>query len=98
MVASRDILKDENKLLTNLEKLAASDPSGGDWVAFFSDWRSVNDKLIAQSDSGLNKELDDEVKRLEKMRNAIAGDNSTGGQFWTNMLNLDIEAAKALKI
>ena len=42
MVASRDILKDENKLLTNLEKLAASDPSGGDWVAFFSDWRSAN--------------------------------------------------------
>jgi hypothetical protein len=42
--------------------------------------------------------LEDEVKRLEKMRNAIAGDNSTGGQFWMNMLNLDIEAAKALKI
>jgi hypothetical protein len=98
MVASRDILKGENKLLVDLENLASSRPGGEDWANFFSQWRGINENLIGLSDSNLNQALDDEIKRLEKMRNAIAGDSTAGGQFWTDMLNLDIEGARALKV
>jgi hypothetical protein len=95
---ARDVLKDENKLLVDLEKTASSNPVGQDWARFFREWRGTVDALIRQSDSGLNQGLDDEIKRLEKMRNSIAGDSSAGTKFWVDMLNLDIEGAEALKL
>jgi len=99
MVASRDVLDQENKLLVDLENVASSKSGGEHWKAFFSEWRRINEDLINQSsDANFNKKLDEEIERLQKMRNAISGDSSDGGQFWTEMLSLDITAAKALKI
>src|SRR5690348_2214625 len=99
MVASRDVLDQENKLLVDLENVASNKSGGEDWKAFFSEWRRINEGLINESsDANFNKRLDEEIKRLQKMRNAISGDRSAGGQFWRQMLFLDITAAKALKI
>ena len=98
MVAPRDVLKDENKLLTDLEKTASGNPGGQDWARFFREWRGANEELIRQSDSGFNQGLDDEIKSLEKMRNAISGETGSGAKFWLDMLTLDIESAKSLKL
>jgi hypothetical protein len=98
MVASRDVLKDENKLLVDLEKTASGSPLGRDWARYFREWRDGNEDLIPQSDSAFNQELADEIKRLEKMRNSLAGESSAGAKFWIDMLNLDIENAKQLKL
>ena len=94
MANSRDALKDEVNLLADLEKRASGNP---EWEAFFREWRGINEKLIGMSDSGLNDALEEEVQRLKKMRDAIKGDKSMGGQFWTKMLNVDIDAARSLK-
>jgi hypothetical protein len=98
MVAPRDVLKEENKLLVNLEKTASTNPVGRDWARYFREWREGNDDLIGKPDSAFNQELEDEIKRLEKMRNSLTGDSSAGARFWIDMLNLDIEGAKKLKL
>jgi len=98
MAASRDFLKDENKLLATLEQTASGSPAGRDWARYFREWREGNEELIGKSDSAFNQDLADEIKRLETMRNSLAGDSSDGTKFWVNMLNLDIENAKQLKI
>ena len=87
MVASRDVLKDENKLLVDLEKTASGSPAGRDWARHFREWRDGNEDLIRQSDSAFNQDLADEIKRLEKMRNSLAGDSSAGTKFWVDMLS-----------
>ncbi len=98
MAASRDFLTDENKLLATLEKTASDSSAGRDWARYFREWREGNEELIGRSDSAFNQDLADEIKRLETMRNSLVGDNSDGAKFWVNMLNLDIENAKQLKI
>ena len=93
---AREVLKEENKLLVDLEKTAASNPVGQDWARYFREWRDINDDLIRKPDSAFKQELTDETKRLEKMRNALTGDSSAGAKFYEGMLNLDIETAKKL--
>jgi hypothetical protein len=56
MIASRDFLKDENKLLVNLEKTASGSPAGQSWVRYFREWREGNEGLIRQSDSAFNQD------------------------------------------
>ena len=106
MAASRDLLKDENSLLVKLENKASAGQDFNQplavsdrWARFFSEWRRINNNLIGQSsDSNFNAALDEEIARLQKMRNAIASDKSDGGSFWKTMLDLDITTANALKI
>ena len=98
MVAPRDVLTEENKLLIDLEKAASSSTAGRDWARYFGEWRAGNDDLISKPDSAFNQELEDEIKRLEKMRDSLKGDSSAGAKFWIDMLSLDIEGAKKLKI
>jgi hypothetical protein len=93
MVAAnaREVLKEENKLLSELGQRAA----GSGWADFFRGWRENNEKLIAMDDSAMAKELNEEVKRLESMRSAITGD-SAGAKYWRDSLSADIANSKEL--
>ena len=82
MAASRDFLKDENKLLATLEQTASGSSAGRDWARYFREWREGNEELIGKSDLAFNQDLADEIKRLETMRNSLAGDSSDGAKFW----------------
>jgi hypothetical protein len=103
MADSRQALADESALLDAWANAVTqmggnNQETASRWSVYFSRWSQLNADLAGLSDADFNQELDKEVARLEKMRNALAGDNSKGAKFWVDMLNLDIAGAKELKI
>ena len=91
---ARKALEDENKLLEELEQKAAGNAR---WVAYFSGWRKNNADLISKAaDSDFDREVNDEIKRLQKMRDSLSGDSSAGAKFYTDALDDDIQGTRAL--
>jgi len=101
MADSRQVLAEESAILAswaNSVSQMGNQDIAGRWSEYFSRWSQLNANLAGLSDAEFNQELDREVARLEKMRNALAGDNSEGAKFWVDMLSLDIAGAQELKI
>jgi hypothetical protein len=92
---ARKALEDENKLLDELAQKAASTPAGATWADFFRGFRETNEKLMSMADAAFDQELNEEIKRLEGMRNSITGD-SAGAKFHRDDLAADIKNAKEL--
>lgn len=97
MPTPQETLQNEAQLLNSWITQAES-AGFGEWSEYFRRWGEINLELAELPGNELNTELDNEVARLTKMRNALAGDTSDGAKFWVDMLNLDIASANALKV
>lgn len=104
MVASnaRAILNAENELLDELAQKTsafASKAAGAEvvnsWLREFRGRRESNDALLGKDDAALDKDLKEEIKILEGLRNAVAGDGDIA-QYWRADLGEDIALTKAL--
>jgi hypothetical protein len=92
---ARKALEDENKLLDEFAQKAASTPAGATWADFFRGWRETNVKLMSMADAAFDQELNEEIKRLEGMRNSITGD-SAGAKVHRDALAADIKNTEDL--
>jgi hypothetical protein len=79
---AREVLKKENELLNELAQKTstmAKNSSGAEadvlnaWERYFRRHREINDDLIKKTDSAFDQELNDEIARLERMRDANSG-------------------------
>ncbi|MGA9813894.1 MAG: hypothetical protein WBQ64_14005 [Terriglobales bacterium] len=94
---ARKALEDENKLLTELERMASGNTAGARWSSYFSGWRNCNDDLLGKSDADFDRGVNDEVSRLKRMRDALAGDNSTAANFYRDAFSDDIQSTEDLR-
>jgi hypothetical protein len=93
---ARKALEDENKLLGELEQKASASAAGARWSSFFKGWRNCNNDLLRKSDADFDRSVNDEVKRLEQMRDSLAGDTSISAEFYRSALGDDIQGTKDL--
>ena len=93
---ARKALEDENKLLNELEQNASASAAGARWVLYFRGFRNVNSDLLGKSDADFDGAVNDEVKRLEKMRDSLAGDSGTSAEFYKRAIGDDIQGTKDL--
>lgn len=101
---AKEVLLKENELLEKLAQTAstfAQNLAGvqadvlNDWAAYFRGWQTINEGLIGKTGSDFDDELKAEVKRLEGMRDSIAG-QSASAEYWKQVLTEDIEDANRL--
>ena len=93
---ARKTLEDENKLLAELEQTASGNTAGARWSSYFSGWRKYNNDLLGKSEADFDRGVNDEVKRLQKMRDSLAGDNSTSANFYRDAISSDIQSTEDL--
>ena len=101
---AREVLKKENELLNELAQKAsafAKNSAGAEadllnaWERYFRRHREINDELIRKSDSAFDQELNEEIKRLGRMRDANAGGSPVENNSRASRSE-DIEIAKKL--
>src|SRR5262245_14358922 len=107
MVASnaRAILNKESEMLNKLVQTAsafAKDAAAGTEADVFKAWvqelqghRDANSDLVGKTDADFERELNDEIKVLERMRASITG-NTAIDQYWKDNIGEDIAISKKL--
>ena len=106
MVASnaRAILKKENEMLDTLVQTAsafAQKASGTEadvfnaWVRELQGHRDANGDLIGMTDVEFDRELNEEIKILERMRAAVTGSRDID-EYWKGNIGDDIAISKKL--
>ena len=93
---ARKALEDENKLLNELEQKASDSAAGARWVSYFRGFRKVNSDLLGKSDADFDRDVNNEVKRLEKLLGTLAGDTGTSAEFYKSAIGDDILGTKGL--
>ena len=94
---ARKALEDENKLLAQLEQTVSGNVAGARWSSYFSGWRKCNSDLLGKSDAAdFDRGVNDEVLRLQKMRDSLAGDSSTSAKFYRDAISDDIQSTEDL--
>jgi hypothetical protein len=106
MVASnaRAILKKENEMLDSLVQTAsafAQKASGTEadvfnaWVRELRGHRDANGDLIGMTDAEFDRELNEEIKILERMRASVTGSRDID-EYWKGNIGDDIAISKKL--
>ena len=106
MVASnaRAILKKENEMLDGLVQAAsafAQKAAGAEadifnaWVQEFQGHRDANSDLISRTDAEFDRELNEEIEVLERMRASITGKRDID-EYWRGNIGDDIAISKKL--
>lgn len=93
---ARKALEDENALLAELEQTASGSVAGARWSSYFSGWRKCNTDLLSKPDADFDRGVNDEVSRLQKMRDSLAGDSSTSAKFYRDAISGDIQSTEDL--
>jgi hypothetical protein len=65
------------------------------WVKELQGYRDANSNLIGMADAEFDRELNEEIKVLERMRAAITG-NSEIDEYWKGNIGDDIAISKKL--
>lgn len=89
-------LEDENKLLDELDQKASASAAGARWSSYFRGFRKCNSELLGKTGADFDRAVNDEVKRLEKMRDSLAGDSGTSAEFYKRAIGDDIQGTKDL--
>lgn len=101
---ARAILKKENEMLDELVQTASAfaQKAAGVEAEVFSSWvqelqghRDANSDLIGRTDAEFDRELNEEIKVLERMRASITG-NGDIDEYWKDNVGGDIAISKKL--
>ena len=107
MVASnaRAILNKESEMLEKLMQTAsafAKDAAAGTeadvfnaWVRELQGYRDANSDLVGKADAEFDRELNEEIKLLERMRASITG-NTAIDEYYKGNIGDDIAISKKL--
>lgn len=101
---ARAILEKENEMLDSLVQTAsafAQKASGTEadvlnaWVREFQGHRDANGDLIGMTDAEFDRELNEEIKILERMRASVTGSRDID-EYWKGTIGDDIAISKKL--
>jgi hypothetical protein len=107
MVASnaRTILNKESEMLEKMMQAAsafAKEAAAGTeadvfnaWVKELQGYRDANGDLVGMADAEFDRELNEEIKLLERMRATITG-NTAIDEYWKGNIGDDIAISKKL--
>jgi hypothetical protein len=93
---ARKALEDENKLLNEWNRRRQPVPQAHAGCYISAGFATLIGDLLGKSDADFDGAVNDEVKRLEKMRDSLAGDSGTSAEFYKRAIGDDIQGTKDL--